>query len=109
MACAGVLAGCAQHSDEVAAQYVSPLEYSSYNCRQLENEMQSISRRAQEMGAKVDDDADSDSAEMGIGLVLFWPALFFLDGKNTAKTAEYSRLKGELEAVEKAMMKRGCR
>lgn len=37
---------------------------------------------------------------MGVGLVLFWPALFFLAGDDQKE--ELARLKGEYEALEKA-------
>jgi hypothetical protein len=84
------------------------MQYNSYTCKQLEAEMTMISRRASELGGRVDKTASDDSAQMGIGLVLFWPALFFLDG-NTPEAAEYGRLKGEFEAMEKAAIQKNCR
>jgi hypothetical protein len=39
---------------------------------------------------------------MGVGLVLFWPTLFFLEGGDGADAAEYKRLRGEYEALQEA-------
>jgi len=44
---------------------------------------------------------------MGVGLVLFWPSLFFIKGDGTT-AAEVGRLKGEMEAIEQASVKRNC-
>ena len=44
-------------------------------------------------------EASNDSAQMAIGLLLFWPALFFLEGGDGPEAAEYARLKGEYEAL----------
>jgi len=43
---------------------------------------------------------------MGVGLVLFWPALFFLIGDD--KKEELARLKGEYEALEKIAIQKDC-
>ena len=99
--------GCAKSTKEISAQYVSPLQYASYNCQQLEMEAQAISRRVSEIGGQVNKTASDDNAQMGVGLVLFWPALFFLDG-DTPQAAEYGRLKGEFEAIEKASIQQQC-
>jgi hypothetical protein len=101
------LAACAKSTNEIPAQYISPLQYSSHSCRQIEAEMQTVASRVSEIGAHVDKTASDDSAQTAIGLVLFWPALFFLDG-DTPQAAEYSRLKGEFDALEKAAIKKNC-
>lgn len=44
---------------------------------------------------------------MGVSLVLFWPALFFIDGDNP-DAQEYARVKGEYLAVEQAYIKKNC-
>ncbi len=66
-----------------------------------------LSRRVSELGGQVDKTASDDAVQMGIGLVLFWPALFFLDG-NTPQATEYGRLKGEFDALEKAAIQKEC-
>lgn len=98
---------CAKHSHEIPAQYVSPMQYQSYNCKQIGMEMASLSRRVSDLGGRVDKTASDDAAQMGIALVLFWPAVFALDGNNPQQQ-EYGRLKGEFEALSKAAIQKEC-
>ncbi len=101
-----VLAGCASHSDNISAQYVSPLQYQDYSCKQVRMEMQRVSRQVNEIAGTQDKQADKDAVAMGVGLVLFWPALFFLIGDD--KKEELGRLKGEYEALEETAIQKEC-
>lgn len=101
------LAACADHSNSIPAQYVSPMQYDHYSCRQIGAEMATVSSRVSEIGAQNDKVASNDDVAMGVGLILFWPALFFLD-RNSSQAAEYGRLKGEFDALEKAGIQKNC-
>lgn len=101
------LAACAKSADEIPAQYVSPVQYQSYSCQQIETELSSVSQKVAQLGGQVNKQASTDNAQMGIGLVLFWPTLFFLDG-DTPQAAEYGRLRGEFDALEKAAIQKNC-
>jgi hypothetical protein len=101
------LSGCASSSDDIAAAYVSPLAYDTYTCPQLSGELQRISARVHEVTGTVDQKATNDKVAMGVGLVLFWPALFFLKG-NGPEQEELARLKGEYDAVNQEMIKDNC-
>ena len=103
-----VLAACATQPEEIATAYVSPLHYKNFDCDQLELEAERVSRRALELHANLKDTADTDEAQMGIGLILFWPALFFLEGGDGAEAMEYARIKGEREAIEKRSIEQKC-
>lgn len=96
-----VTAGCATPSHKIPTAYVSPMVYQGYSCDQLTAETHRIGSRLQQMGVDVDKEARGDKWAMGVGLVLFWPALFFLDG-DKAMQSEYARLKGEYEAIQQA-------
>jgi hypothetical protein len=102
------LGACASSKEDIPTQYVSPLQYSSYKCSQIEMEMQMVSRRVSELAGEVDKRASNDSAKMGVGLILLWPTLFFLDGDGP-QAVEYGRLKGEFEALEKAAIQKNCK
>lgn len=52
--------------------------------------------------------ADNDTAQMAIGMILFWPTLFLLEGGDGPQAAEYARIKGELEALETASLRKKC-
>ena len=98
-------AGCASSADRIASTYVSPLQYQNYTCDQATAEMTRVSRRATELQGTL---AKTDTAQMAIGMLIFWPALFFLEGGNGPETAEYARLKGEKEALEQIAIQKNC-
>lgn len=104
---AALLSACASTSKEIAAQYVSPLQYESYDCGQLAAEMARVSRRVGELQGSIDKSAKEDQVATGVGLVLFWPALFFIDGDSPEAT-EYARLKGEFEAMQQQSIQKRC-
>ena len=99
--------GCATASKNISSSYVSPMQYNNYTCEQLSQEASTIQARVSEVGGAVDSKAHADKWITGAGIVLFWPALFFV-GNNKDKEAEFSRLKGEYEAVQKAAVQKQC-
>ncbi|WP_457094921.1 hypothetical protein [Microvirga sp. P5_D2] len=101
------LAGCASKSENIAAAYVSPLTYDSYSCRNLQEEAARVSARAIAASGAQDSKATNDAVATGVGVVLFWPALFFIKGEG-ASAAEVARLKGEMDAIEQASIKKRC-
>lgn len=107
VAVAASLAGCASRSENIAAAYVSPNQYASYNCRMLEEEATRVSARAIASSGAQDSKATGDAVATTVGVVLFWPALFFIKGEG-ASAAEVARLKGEMEAIEQASIQKRC-
>jgi outer membrane murein-binding lipoprotein Lpp len=102
-----VLAGCATSSKDVASAYVSPIQYQNYDCGQIAAENQRLATRVSQLGGRLDEAASNDKAIMGVGLVLFWPALFALGGTKQQE-AEYARLKGEHDALQQAAIAKNC-
>src|SRR5690606_5692906 len=98
MAAASILVGCATSPDKITGSYVSPIQYSSYDCDQLRMEMVRISAKVAEVSGQQKRQASNDAVAMGVGLVLFWPALFFLAGGNDRKE-ELANLKGQYDAL----------
>jgi outer membrane murein-binding lipoprotein Lpp len=101
------LSGCASKSSDIQAAYVSPIQYQNYSCDQLLAEGQRVSARAAMVSGQQDDKRTSDAVMTGVAVVVFWPALFALEGDGQT-AAELARLKGELEAVEKASIQKNC-
>lgn len=99
--------GCATASKDIAATYVSPIQYQSYDCPQLVAELQRISGRVSQIGGRLDEAASNDKMITGAGVILFWPALFFIGGTK-AQEQEYSRLKGEYDAVNQVAIQKKC-
>ena len=102
-----VVNGCATASKDLTATYVSPLQYQAYDCDQLAAEIQRISGRVNQLGGRLDEAANNDKGIMAVGLILFWPALFALGGTKQQE-AEYSRLKGEYDAIEQQAIIKKC-
>lgn len=100
-------AGCATGSKDIRSAYVSPLTYDSYSCQQLVVENQRLQGRISQVGGDVDKKASGDKVKMGVGIVLFWPTLFFLKGDGV-EAQEYARLKGEHEAIESTYTRKNC-
>src|SRR5271163_5153624 len=107
MACALALAGCASHADDIAAAYVSPVQYQSYTCAQLQEEAARVSARAAEASGAQNQKANNDAIATGVGAVLFWPALFFIKGDSTS-AQEVAQLKGDMDAIEEANIQKKC-
>lgn len=102
------IVGCASQPEDIATAHVSPMQYQSYSCFQIERELQRVNRRASELHASLDETADNDAGQMAMGLILFWPALFFLEGGDGVEAQEYSRLKGERDALEQSAIQKNC-
>ncbi len=100
--------GCASQPESIDAQYVSRVPYQGYNCDQLRAEADHINSKAQSLYNKLNAEADGDAAQMAVGLVLFWPALFFLEGGDGADAASYATMKGQMEAVQEVAHGKAC-
>jgi cell division septum initiation protein DivIVA len=101
------LAGCATSSANITAGYTAPLQYQAYDCAQLTSEAQRVHGRANQLAGRLDEAASNDKMLTGVGLVLFWPALFALGGTKQQEV-DYARLKGEYDAIGQAMIAKKC-
>lgn len=106
-ALAAQLAACATAPSKISGSYVSPAIYTGYDCAQLRAEMQRIAYKVDEVTGAQQSKARNDEIAMGVGLVLFWPALFFLAAGSDRK-AELRSLKGSYEAVSEASIMHKC-
>jgi len=101
------LSSCASKPQDIEAAYVSPALYESLTCDRLREEATAVSARAIAASGAQQKKADNDAVAVGVGVVIFWPALFFAKGDG-ATAAEVSRLKGEMKAIETASLKNNC-
>jgi hypothetical protein len=104
---AAALGACASSSKEITAQYVSPIQYQAYSCHQLGEEARVISSRAAQTAGAQDQKVTNDAIATTVGIVVFWPALFMVKGDG-ATAYELGRLKGEMEAIERASIQKNC-
>lgn len=100
------VSGCATAPDKISASYVSPAQYSGMDCDQIRMEMYRVSGRVRVLAGQQRRKHKNDEVAMGVGLVLFWPALFFLIGGD--KREELAELKGEYDALNAEAIEKKC-
>ena len=102
------LGACTTNPNKIGASYVSPLKYADYDCQQLALEAANIERKVNDLYGHLKKENSKDKWATGVGVVLFWPALFFLAGNENVNEAEYAQLKGEYEAIQDAQIQKKC-
>ena len=107
-AATSLLVACASSPDKIDAAYVSPLKYESYSCKQIAVEMDYVGQETTKLYSELKDESTADAWQMGVGLVLFWPSLFFLEGGDGPQAAEYAQLSGEFEALRTVSVEKEC-
>jgi hypothetical protein len=98
---------CAKNADQIGGTYISPIMYENYTCPQLAEEASRVSARAAQSAGIQDQKASNDAVAMTVGLIIVWPALFFIKG-NDENTAELARLRGQMDAIEQASIRKRC-
>lgn len=108
VACAAVIfSGCARAPEDIGASYVSPVLYQSLSCEQLAQEAQRVSGVAAQASGVQQKNVTRDRVVTGVGIVVFWPALFWLKGDNET-SYQIARLKGEMDAIEQTSIAKNC-
>jgi outer membrane murein-binding lipoprotein Lpp len=102
-----ILAGCATAGKDVAATYVSPIQFSNYDCDQLRQELVRINGRVGQLTGRLDEAASNDKA-IATASILFFPLALFAVGGTKQQEAELSRLKGEYDALQTASAGKKC-
>jgi hypothetical protein len=102
-----IATGCATKSTDIAPAYVSPTLYSNWTCPQLAEEARRVSARAALAAGAQDSNRSSDQVLTTVSVIVFWPALFALNGDGP-QAQEVARLKGEMQAVEEASIRNNC-
>ena len=102
-----LLASCASGSRDIPSASISPLQYQNFTCNQLIDEGKRLQSKAFELAGHIDKAAENDKTTAGLSILFFPPAAFALGG-NKAQEAEYSRVKGEHEAVQRNLSARNC-
>jgi len=88
-------------------RHVSPIQYQSFNCNQLSEEAQRVATAAATATGVQDHQVTSDAVAMGVGLVIFWPSLFFIGGDKT-NAAQLAQLIGQMDAIQQASIQKNC-
>ena len=99
--CIGLI-GCAANPESIAPAYVSYVTYQSWTCRQLAEEQSRLIAAL----SSASDAQRTARANDTMGVILLGLPVSSLSGSNQASNV--ARLKGELDAVQKAMTVKGC-
>lgn len=102
-----MLAACATPPKDIAPTYVSTGLYQNLSCAQLRAEAEGVSARAAQAYGVQEKNRSQDAAMAGVGVILFWPALFFMKGDGAA-AADVARMKGEMQAIEQVNRVKNC-
>jgi hypothetical protein len=99
---------CAPHSYEIRSTEVSPEQYKDLSCAELTAEMNLKLEQLNELGHRIDEAAETDETQTAVGVILFWPVLFWLEGSDTPEAQEYAQLRGELLSLEHTAILKDC-
>ncbi|MDB5432914.1 MAG: exported protein of unknown function [Caulobacter sp.] len=105
--CASVLTACATASEDVAPTFQPAAVYENMTCEQIAKEVADVSQRAAEVAGKQDRKRQMDQAATGVGVLVFWPALFLL--ATPGHKRELGELKGKYEALNRAAETKHCK
>jgi hypothetical protein len=124
VALGAALCGCASSSSDIPPAYISPVFYQSYNCQQLGLEAQSVSARAAALSGVQDrqhtrdallgtagffDAAGNGGLGVGISNAITGSMGSNADEQRRAQTAaELAQMKGQMVAVEQALIAKNC-
>jgi hypothetical protein len=85
----------------------SPSDFASWGCDRMNDELDRVQRRAADLAYSVDERAGNNIFALGVGLMVFWPALLAMrpDGIDASDLAQ---LKGRDEALRVALREKSC-
>ena len=101
-----MMGGCAKHPDNISANYTSSYQYQGYSCDQIIREKSLIDNKIANVSKKQKIRNGEDKVVVGIGMLLFWPILFFL--LRDDHEVELSRYKGEYDALQSKYIQNNC-
>ena len=114
-----VLTACASGSKSITSSYVSPLQYSVYDCDQLRSEAHRIDVRVSRLAGILDDAEQNDRLITTAMTVVLLSTVFlgwslaavgavFLGGYKQQE-AEYAHLKGGQDAIQQTSIMNKCK
>ncbi len=107
VAATSLLAACATNPANIQPAYVSPILYESLTCDQLSIEAQRVSSQVLVATGQQTSKANRDAVAMTVSMVIFWPAIFFVQG-DQGNAAQLASLKGQMQAIQQANTTNNC-
>jgi hypothetical protein len=107
LAVLGAAGGCATRSGEVLPLPASPAQFAGWSCERIDDETARVQRRAAELAWTVDERSGNNIVALGVGVMVFWPALLALRPQGP-EADDLARLKGRFEALREAAALARC-
>jgi hypothetical protein len=104
---AAVLSGCATRAADVRPAPADPADFAAWSCERIHDEQDVVQQKAADVAYAVDERAGTNILALGVGVTVFWPALFALRPEGP-DAADLARLKGRFEALQIASTLKRC-
>ena len=102
-----LVAACASRSDNVRPAPVTAADFAAWNCGRMHDELDRVQRRATDVAYAVDERAGNNIVALGVGLLVFWPALLAMQ-PDGPEARELAQLKGRDDALRAAARGKAC-
>ena len=107
-ACVAVsVSACASAPEDVRPTFTSTTAYEGRSCEQLRGDLSRIGNDVDKVTGQQTAKRRTDQAAVGVGLILFAPAVLFMLTPDHKK--ELAKLKGEYEAVQRQGEAQHCK
>ena len=104
-----LITGCttAKKAYEVDPAYVSSSAYENRSCKELLILAEEIKQQTPTLERRVNETRKKDKVKEQVGLWLFWPSYFFMEG-NAEEQTDLALARGNLNAIRTAALKNEC-
>jgi hypothetical protein len=101
------LAGCATRAVDVKPLPANPADFALWSCDRIHDEADRVQQQAAELAYAVDERAGQNIMALGLGLVVFWPAILAMRPVGL-EADDLARFKGRYEALLTAAQRQQC-
>lgn len=100
--------GCATNQNADFKPYTSPLKYANDDCRTLKDKAEAVDTEIRQLFPSAGPRTGQNTAAIGVGLFVFWPAFFLIQDTDSANSLAYTRLRGDMDAISKVATHNSC-
>jgi len=103
-----LMSGCATNQNSDFRPYISPLKYANDDCHSLAEKAEVIDAEIRKLYPSAGPRVGQNTVAVGVGLFVFWPALFLIADTDGASSLALTQLKGEVNAISNAAAQNNC-
>lgn len=102
-----MLAGCATRAVDIQPLPVNAADFALWGCDRIHDEADRVQQQAAELAYAVDERAGHNIMALGLGLMVFWPAILSMRPEGL-EAQDLARYKGRYEALLAAASQQRC-